>query len=98
MGLNIETLPNPMHHHARHAQVFGERSHGPLRRVRWPGFEFFSTSGVGVWRGQVQSSPDATVTDRTVFPRSYQTIFQLLSQIRFPTGQPTVGTEHVTAG
>ena len=60
MGLNIETLPNPMHHHARHAQVFGERSHGPLRRVRWPGFEFFSTSGVGVRRGQVQSSPDAT--------------------------------------
>ncbi len=38
------------------------------------------------------------VTDRTVFPRSYQTTFQLLSQIRFPPGQPTVGTEHVTAG
>ncbi len=28
-----------MHHHARHAQLFGERSHGPLRCVRWPGFE-----------------------------------------------------------
>jgi hypothetical protein len=28
-----------MHHHARHAQVFGQRSHGPLRRVRWPGFQ-----------------------------------------------------------
>ncbi len=38
------------------------------------------------------------VTDRTVFPRSYQTIFQSLSQIRFPPGQPTMGTEHVTAG
>jgi hypothetical protein len=39
VGLNIETLPNPMHHHARHTQVLGERSHRPLRRVRWPGFE-----------------------------------------------------------
>jgi hypothetical protein len=46
------------------------------------------------WTPKVSPS----VTDRTVFPGSYQTIFQSLSQIRFPPGQPTVGTEHVTAG
>src|SRR6266849_2586006 len=38
------------------------------------------------------------VTDRTVFPRSYQTIFQSLSQIRFPPGQPTVAVEHARVG
>jgi hypothetical protein len=41
VGLNVEKLPNPMHHYSRHEQVFGERSHGPLGCVRRPGMTWW---------------------------------------------------------